>query len=49
MNKNKYTVLTKEELLKTDGGKAMFIASNATYYPQKWNRELGKWIASKIK
>ncbi|MDM5372715.1 hypothetical protein [Bacillus cereus] len=49
MNKKKYTVLTKEEVLKTDGGKIEFAGTNASYYPMKWGRELGQWIGSKIK
>ncbi|MFE6139520.1 hypothetical protein [Bacillus sp. NPDC057893] len=49
MNKNKYTVLTKKELLETNGGKTKFVGTNASYYPQKWSKELGKWIVSKIK
>ncbi|HEK9101674.1 TPA: hypothetical protein SUB30_003050 [Bacillus pseudomycoides] len=49
MNKNKYTLLTKKELLKTNGGKTTFVATDASYYPRKWGKELEEWIASKIK
>ncbi|EEM92323.1 MULTISPECIES: hypothetical protein [Bacillus cereus group] len=49
MNKKKYTTLSKKELLNTNGGKTTFVATNASYYPMKWGRELGQWIGSKIK
>lgn len=49
MNKNKYIILTRKELLNINGGKVNFVATNASYYPQKWSKELGQWIASKIK
>ncbi|WP_336992472.1 hypothetical protein [Bacillus toyonensis] len=48
MNKNKYTVLTKKDLLETNGGKVKIVGTDALYYPRKWSKELGKWIVSKI-
>lgn len=48
MNKNKYTVLTKKDLLETNGGKVKIVGTDASYYPRKWSKELGKWIVSKI-
>lgn len=35
MNKNKYTVLAKIELLETSSDKTIFVATNALYYLQK--------------
>ncbi|ASZ19434.1 hypothetical protein LKL81_12055 [Bacillus paranthracis] len=51
MNKNKCTLLSKKELLNTNGGKTTFVttSTNASYYPIKWGKELGRWIGSKIK
>lgn len=49
MNKNKYTVLTKKESLNINGGKTLFVPTNASHYPIKWGKELGQWIGSKIK
>ncbi|AJI13416.1 MULTISPECIES: hypothetical protein [Bacillus] len=47
MKKTTCIELTSKELLNINGGKT--IATNATYYPNKWAKSVGKWIASKIK
>ena len=48
---NKTNVLYfQKELLNTNGGKTTFVttSTNASYYPIKWGKELGRWIGSKL-
>ncbi|KXY94331.1 hypothetical protein, partial [Bacillus cereus] len=49
MRKNKFEVLSKKELLNTNGGGFKVIVTDAGHYPREWGKQLGKWIGSKIK